>query len=117
MLSIIRDKILVVMFESDFVLTTPEEVMKILSERLKKRRLEKGLTRAGLQSLTGVPKASIARFELTSKVSLESFVKIAMALGYTEELERMFNEPKYSTLREMESIKKNANRKRGVRKI
>ncbi len=105
------------MFDTEFILTTPDEVTKTLSGRLKKRRLEKGLTRAGLQSLTGVPKASIARFEMTSKVSLESFVKIAMALGYVEELERLFSEPKFGTLEEMEFIKKNAGRKRGSRKI
>jgi transcriptional regulator with XRE-family HTH domain len=105
------------MFDSEFILTTPDEVTRTLSGRLKKRRLEKGLTRAGLQSLTGVPKASIARFEMTSKVSLESFVKIAMALGYVEELERLFSEPKFGTLEEMELIKKNADRKRGSRKI
>ena len=105
------------MFDSEFILTTPDEVTRTLSGRLKKRRLEKGLTRAGLQTLTGVPKASIARFEMTSKVSLESFVKIAMALGYVEELERLFSEPKFGTLEEMELIKKNADRKRGSRKI
>lgn len=105
------------MFDSEFILTTPDEITRTLSGRLKKRRLEKGLTRAGLQSLTGVPKASIARFEMTSKVSLESFVKIAMALGYVEELERLFSEPKFGTLEEMELIKKNADRKRGSRKI
>jgi transcriptional regulator with XRE-family HTH domain len=105
------------MFDSEFILTTPDEVTRTLSGRLKKRRLEKGLTRAGLQTLTGVPKASIARFEITSKVSLESFVKIAMALGYVEELERLFSEPKFGTLEEMELIKKNADRKRGSRKI
>ena len=105
------------MFDSEFILTTPDEVTRTLSGRLKKRRLEKGLTRAGLQTLTGVPKASIARFEITSKVSLESFVKIAMALGYVEELERLFSEPKFGTLEEMELIKKNAARKRGSRKI
>ncbi len=105
------------MFDSEFILTTPDEVTRTLSGRLKKRRLEKGLTRADLQTLTGVPKASIARFEMTSKVSLESFVKIAMALGYVEELERLFSEPKFGTLEEMELIKKNADRKRGSRKI
>ena len=109
--------ILIIMFDSEFILTTPDEVVKILSERLKKRRLERGLTRAGLQALTGVPKASIARFEMTSKVSLESFVKVAMALGYVDELEKLFNEPKFNTLEEMELIKKNADRKRGSRKV
>lgn len=104
------------MFDTDFIFTSPDELTKTLAERLKKRRLEKGITREGLQSLTGVPKSTIAHFETTSKLSLESFVKIAMALGYTDEMDKLFMEAKYSTMEEMETIKRNMNRKRGVRK-
>ena len=105
------------MFDSDFIFTSPDELTRTLAERLKKRRLEKGITREGLQSLTGVPKSTIAHFETTSKLSLESFVRIAMALGYTEEMDKLFMEAKYSTMEEMETIKRNMNRKRGVRKL
>lgn len=104
------------MFDTDFIFTSPDELTKTLAERLKKRRLEKGITREGLQSLTGVPKSTIAHFETTSKLSLESFVKIAMALGYTDEMDKLFMEAKYSTMEDMETIKRNMNRKRGVRK-
>lgn len=104
------------MFDTDFIFTSPDELTRALAERLKRRRLEKGITRKGLQSLTGVPKSTIARFETTSKISLESFVRIAMALGYVEEMDKLFMEAKYSTMEEMETIKRNMNRKRGVRK-
>lgn len=40
-----------------------------------------------------------------------------MALGYTDELDKLFTESKYSTMEEMETIKKNMNRKRGLRKL
>lgn len=112
----IIDIILIFMFEDDFIFTSPDEVTRSLAERLKKRRLEKGITREVLQSLTGVPKSTIAHFETTSKISLESFVRIAMALGYTDELDKLFMEAKYSTMEEMETIKRNVNRKRGARK-
>ena len=101
------------MFDTDFIFTSPDELTRALAERLKRRRLEKGITREGLQSLTGVPKSTI---ETTSKISLESFVRIAMALGYVEEMDKLFMEAKYSTMEEMETIKRNMNRKRGVRK-
>lgn len=39
-----------------------------------------------------------------------------MALGYVEEMDKLFMEAKYSTMEEMETIKRNMNRKRGVRK-
>ncbi len=104
------------MFDEDFIFKSPDEVAGRLAARLKKRRLEKGITREGLQSLTGVPKSTIAHFEASSKISLGSFVRIAMALGYTDEVDKLFMEAKYSTMEELETIKRNMNRKRGVRK-
>lgn len=108
--------ILIFMFDADFIFTSPDEVTGALAARLKKRRLEKGLTRDDLQSMTGVPKSTVARFETTSKISLESFVRIAMALGCTDEMEKLFMEARYSTMEELETIKRNANRQRGTRK-
>lgn len=104
------------MFDADFIFSSPDEVTEALAARLKKRRLEKGLTRDDLQSMTGVPKSTVAHFETTSKISLESFVRIAMALGYTDEMDKLFMEAKYSTMEELDTIKRNANRQRGTRK-
>lgn len=98
-----------------FEYTTCEDILSILSRGLKKRRLEKGHSRKSLQELTGVPAPTIAKFETTSRISLESFVRLSMALGYEEELTGIFKEDKYSTMAEMETIKRNKNRKRGMR--
>jgi len=95
--------------------TTPEELLIGLAEKVRKRRLEKGLSRATLQSFTGVPAPTIAHFENCAKISLEAFIRIAAALGYNEEIKSLLQEPKYSTMDEMETIKKNRNRKRGQR--
>lgn len=99
-----------------FIYTTCSDVLSTLSRLLKKRRLEKGYTRASLQASTGVPAPTIARFETTSRISLESFVKLSMALGYQDELISLLKDDKYSTMEEMETIKKNKNRQRGTRK-
>ena len=96
--------------------TTPEEVMNGLALRFRKRRLEKGISRPSLQRLSGVPAPTIARFENTSKISLESFVKMVMVLGYSDELEKILSETKYRTMQEMEEIKRNRRRQRGYRK-
>ena len=93
------------MFDDIFTFTTCNDILSTLSRLLKKRRLEKGYTRAFLQSITGVPAPTIARFESSSKISLESFVKLSMALGYQEELINLFKENKYTTMEEMETIK------------
>ena len=99
-----------------FEFITCDEILNTLSRQFKKRRLEKGYSRVVLQTLTGVPAPTIARFELSSKISLESFVKLSMVLGYQNELINLFKDDKYSTMEEMETIKKNKNRQRGTRK-
>ena len=108
MISIINDDI--------FVSATCQDILATLARQFKKRRLEKGYSRLSLQSVTGVPAPTIARFENIHKTSLESFVKLAMALGYQDELASLFAEDKYFTMEEMETIKKNKNRQRGTRK-
>ena len=46
--------------------------------------------------------------------SLESYVKLAKALGYSEEIMQLLSEPKYDTMEELLEINKNRTRKRGV---
>lgn len=49
-------------------------------------RLEKELTQAGLANRSGVSLASLRKFEQKGLISLESFFKLAMALGRIESL-------------------------------
>lgn len=88
--------------------------MQRLAENLKARRLEKKLSTKSLSAMSGVPASSIQRFELKHSISLESYVKLAKALGYSEELMHLLAEPKYDTMEELLEINKNKNRKRGV---
>jgi len=88
--------------------------MQRLAENLKARRLEKKLSTKSLAEMSGVPVSSIQRFELKHSISLESYVKLAKALGYSEEIMQMLAEPKYDTMEELIEINKNRTRKRGV---
>ena len=88
--------------------------MQRLAENLKARRLERKLSTKSLSAMSGVPASSIQRFELKHSISLESYVKLAKALGYSEELMQLLSEPKYDTMEELLEINKNKNRKRGV---
>jgi transcriptional regulator with XRE-family HTH domain len=88
--------------------------MQRLAENLKTRRLERKLSTKSLSAMSGVPASSIQRFELKHSISLESYVKLAKALGYSEELMQLLAEPKYDTMEELLEINKNKNRKRGV---
>ncbi len=88
--------------------------MQRLAENLRARRLERKLSTKSLSVMSGVPASSIQRFELKYSISLESYVKLAKALGYSEELMQLLSEPKYDTMEELLEINKNKTRKRGV---
>ena len=88
--------------------------MKRMADNLKARRLEKKLSTKSLSAMSGVPASTIQRFELKHSISLESYVKLSKALGYTEEVMQLLSEPKYDTMEELLEINKNKTRKRGV---
>ena len=85
-----------------------------MAENLKTRRLEKKLSTKSLSAISGVPASTIQRFELKHVISLESYVKLAKALGYAEEMMNLLAEPKYDTMEELLEINRNRTRKRGV---
>lgn len=88
--------------------------MQRLATNVKARRLEKKLSTKNLSRLSGVPASTIQRFELKHSISLESYVCLAKALGYSEEIMQLLSEPKYDTMEELLEINKNKTRKRGV---
>ena len=65
--------------------------MRELGERSKETRLSLNLTRNGLGSRSGVSVSVIRQFELSGKISLESFIKIAIALGVGSDFEQLLN--------------------------
>ena len=89
------------------------ELMQQLAERLRARRLEKGLSRQTLAEMSGVPAPTIARFEQQYAISMRQYVDLALALGYAGQLESFMQEPLYKTMEELELIKQNKNRVRG----
>lgn len=90
-----------------------KELMQLLAERLKARRLEKDLSRTALAELSGVPAPTIARFEQQYAISMRQYIDLAMALGYADQLQVLMQEPIYKTMEELEMIRNNQNRKRG----
>lgn len=88
--------------------------MQRMAENLRTRRLEKKLSTKSLSAMSGVPASTIQRFELKHVISLESYVKLAKALGYAEEMMNLLAEPKYDTMEELLEINRNRTRRRGV---
>ena len=97
----------------DFNMDSADELAVRLAENVKRRRLEKGLSRSALSLMSGVPAPTIAKFEQQHSISLVSFLALAKALGYTDTLKSLLAEPIYTTMEELDTINKNKNRKRG----
>ena len=97
----------------DFNMDSADELAARLAKNLKRRRLEKGLSRNALSLMSGVPAPTIAKFEQQHSISLVSFLALAKALGYTDTLKSLLAEPIYTTMEELDTINKNKNRKRG----
>lgn len=91
---------------------SPSDIAMLMASDLRKRRIEKNISRRALSDSSGVPLATLTRFEQKGLISLESLIKLAMALGYTEEIKRLFSQPKYSTMDELLLIRKNAGKKK-----
>lgn len=87
--------------------------MRLLAERLKSRRLEKGITRQALAEISGVPAPTIARFEQQSAISMRQYADLCIVLGYADQLQVLMEKPVFRTMEELETINNNKNRKRG----
>lgn len=94
-------------------ITRSEDIITEYAARIKQRRLEKNFSRNKLAELSGVSAATLRKFEDEGKISLESFIAIAVALGYSEELLKLMETPRYTTIEELNDINTNKSRKRG----
>ena len=99
----------------NFDIDSSDDLLKILALNLQKRRLEKGLSRNTLSEISGIPAATIAKFEQKHTVSLASYVALAKALGYSKNIKELLSQPLYGTKEELDTINKNKERKRGSR--
>ncbi|MGL1892825.1 MAG: helix-turn-helix domain-containing protein [Spirochaetaceae bacterium] len=96
-----------------FSLLTTTEVAKNLSFRLKQLRLLKKWKRTTLAKRSGVTVSSLIRFEQESKISLDNLLKLLLALGRLNEIEKLLEPPKAMSIDDLD--KKNSDlSKRGL---
>ena len=97
-------------------MTNSDTVASDIAREFRQRRIEKNLTRSQIAEKAGVALPSVARFEQKGLISLQSLIKLAMALGYTSEMRHIFSERKYATMEELEQIKRNQSKKKATGK-
>ena len=72
------------------MISTVQELLEGIASRAKALRLAKNLSRQGLQQRSGVSMSTIKKFETEGQISLESLLKIAIALNVSNVFEEVF---------------------------
>ena len=80
---------------------TPNEIAKELVEKIKQHRKKLKISQAQLATKSGVSLGSIKRFESKYEISLNSFIKILIALNLEQDLENLFTQKNYNSIDEV----------------
>jgi transcriptional regulator with XRE-family HTH domain len=99
------------------LISTSKAQQKIV-ENVRERRLLKGLTQEVLAERSGVPLATLRKFEQKGPISLESLLKLLMVVGGLEEIIDVLKPPKpnFTSIDEVLKDKNSISRKRGRKK-
>ncbi|MBS0339315.1 MAG: helix-turn-helix transcriptional regulator [Proteobacteria bacterium] len=73
-----------------FELATTSEIGTEIGQRLQAQRLAQNLTQAEVAARAGVSKGTVQNLESKGQATLESLVKVVMALGLVSELSGLF---------------------------
>lgn len=99
-----------------FELDNADDIARQVAESFRKRRVEKNITRQRISALSGVPLATVARFEQKGLIAFESLIKLAMTLGYAPDVRGLFGTSKYDTMEELDMIRRKSGDKRAYAK-
>ena len=80
---------------------TPNDIAHELVEKIKQHRKKLKISQAQLASKSGVSLGSIKRFESKHEISLNSFIKILIALNLERDLENLFTQKNYNSIDEV----------------
>ncbi len=101
---------------SNFTLDNADDIAQQVAESFRKRRVEKNITRQRISELSGVPLSTVARFEQKGLIAFESLIKLAMALGYAQDVRNLFDTSKFDTMEELDMIRRKSGDKRAYPK-
>jgi transcriptional regulator with XRE-family HTH domain len=96
-------------------LQSPREVARMLADRVKARRLERGWTQQEIAERSGIALATYRRFERTGRIALARLLKLAVILDAQAGFEGLFLPPRARSLAELEKRDEQKARKRGRR--
>ena len=80
---------------------TPNDIAKELVEKIKQNRKRLKISQVQLATKSGVSLGSIKRFESKYEISLNSFIKILIALNLEQDMENLFTQKNYNSINEV----------------
>lgn len=80
---------------------TPNEIAKSFADKIKEHRKKLKISQEVLAQKSGVSLGSIKRFETKYEISLQSFIKIAIALDLDNDFEKLFTQKTYASIDEI----------------
>ena len=89
------------MNSSFFNQKTPNEIAKSFADKIKEHRKKLKISQEALAQKSGVSLGSIKRFETKYEISLQSFIKIAIALDLDNDFENLFTQKTYNSINEV----------------
>ena len=89
------------MNSSFFNQKTPNEIAKSLADKIKEHRKKLKISQEMLSQKSSVSLGSIKRFEIKYEISLQSFIKIAIALDLDKDFETLFTQKTYNSINEV----------------
>ena len=101
---------------NSFTLDNANDITRQVADNFRKRRVEKNITRQRISELSGVPLSTVARFEQKGLIAFESLVRLAMALGYSTDIRKLFDTPRFETMEELDLIRRKSGDKRAYAK-
>lgn len=88
---------------NDFIFyhKSPNDIAKQLVEKIKQQRKMLKISQVQLATKSGVSLGSIKRFELKYEISLNSLIKILIALNLEKDFENLFTQKTYNSIDEV----------------
>lgn len=77
------------------------EINNDIAQKIVRLRKRKKITQKQLAARSGVSLGSLKRFEQSGEISLQSLTKIAIALDVENELEDLFNNVPFASIKEV----------------
>lgn len=94
-------------------LKSPFDMTQEIAKKAQEKRLELNLSQKTLSEKSGVSYGTLKNFEQKGQISLESLLKIALALGEMDTFENLFSKPDDTLPASIDELLADKQRKRG----